>query len=41
MKVGRWKVLAIAGVLTLGYVATTEAAQIKVSDETWANFGLT
>ncbi|MFN3407133.1 MAG: hypothetical protein ACK40E_05315, partial [Caldimicrobium sp.] len=40
MKVGRWKVLALAGVLSLGYVATTEAAQIKVSDETWANFGV-
>ncbi|MFN4131971.1 MAG: hypothetical protein ACK4GE_02705 [Caldimicrobium sp.] len=40
MKVGRWKVLGLAGVLTLGYVVTSEAAQIKVSDETWANFGL-
>ncbi len=40
MKVGRWKVLGLAGVLVLGYVATSEAAQIKVSDETWANFGL-
>jgi hypothetical protein len=40
MKVARWKVLGLAGVLALGYVATGEAAQIKVSDETWANFGL-
>ncbi len=40
MKVARWKVLGLAGVLALGYVATSEAAQIKVSDDTWANFGL-
>ncbi len=40
MKVARWKVLGLAGVLALGYVATAEAAQIKVSDETWADFGL-
>jgi len=40
MKVARWKVLGLAGVLALGYVATVDAAQIKVSDDTWANFGL-
>lgn len=40
MKVARWKVLGIAGALAVGFVATSEAAQIKVSDETWANFGL-
>ena len=40
MKVARWKVLSLAGALVLGYVATSEAAQIKVSDDTWANFGL-
>lgn len=40
MKVARWKVLGLAGVLALGYVVEANAAQIKVSDETWANFGL-
>ncbi|MGC8935741.1 MAG: porin, partial [Thermoproteota archaeon] len=29
-----------AGVLALGYVAQTEAAQIKVDEDTFANFGL-
>jgi hypothetical protein len=40
MKVARWKVVGLAGALALGYVASADAAQIKVSDETWANFGL-
>lgn len=40
MKVSKWKVLGLAGVLALGYAVSTEAAQIKVSDDTWANFGL-
>lgn len=40
MKVGRWKVLGLAGVLAIGYVATSEAAQIKVSNDTFANFGI-
>jgi len=40
MKVARWKVLSLAGALALGYVASADAAQIKVSDETWADFGL-
>jgi hypothetical protein len=40
MKLARWKVLSLAGALVLGYVASADAAQIKVSDETWANFGL-
>ena len=40
MKLGRWKVLGLAGVLALGYVAQTEAAQIKVDEDTFANFGL-
>jgi len=40
MKVGRWKVLGLAGVLAIGYVATSEAAQIKVSNDTFANFGV-
>jgi hypothetical protein len=40
MKLARWKVLSLAGALALGYVASADAAQIKVSDETWADFGL-
>jgi len=40
MKVGRWKVVGLAGALALGYVASADAAQIKVDDKTWANFGL-
>jgi hypothetical protein len=40
MKVARWKVVGLAGALALGYVADGFSAQIKVSDETWANFGL-
>ena len=40
MKVARWKVVGLVGALALGYVASADAAQIKVSDETWANFGL-
>jgi hypothetical protein len=40
MKVARWKVVGLAGALALGYVASVDAAQIKVDDKTWANFGL-
>jgi len=40
MKLARWKVVGLAGALALGYVASADAAQIKVSDETWADFGL-
>ena len=40
MKVARWKVVGLAGALALGYVASADAAQIKVDDKTWANFGL-
>ena len=40
MKVARWKVVGLAGALALGYVASADAAQIKVSDETWADFGV-
>jgi hypothetical protein len=40
MKVARWKVVGLAGALALGYVASADAAQIKVDDNTWANFGL-
>jgi hypothetical protein len=40
MKLARWKVVGLAGFLALGYVAFANAAQIKVSDETWADFGL-
>jgi hypothetical protein len=40
MKLARWKVLSLAGALVLGYVASADAAQIKVSDETWADYAL-
>jgi hypothetical protein len=40
MKLGRWKVLGLAGVLALGYVAQAEAVQIKVDEDTFADFGL-
>jgi len=39
MKVSKWKVLGIAGALVLGYVVTSDAAQIKVSDDTFADLG--
>lgn len=39
MKVARWKVLGVAGALVLGYAATTQAAQIKVDEDTFADFG--
>jgi len=40
MKLARWKVVGLAGALALGYVSSADAAQIKVDDKTWANFGL-
>lgn len=40
MKVTKWKVFSLAGAFALGCAVTTNAAQIKVSDDTWANFGL-
>ena len=39
MKVSKWKVLGIAGALVLGYVVSSDAAQIKVSDDTFADLG--
>lgn len=39
MKVTRWKVLSIAGALVLGYAVTSNAAQIKVDENTFADFG--
>jgi len=39
MKVSKWKVLSIAGALVLGYVVSSDAAQIKVSDDTFADLG--
>ena len=39
MKVSKWKILSIAGALVLGYVVSSDAAQIKVSDETFADLG--
>jgi hypothetical protein len=40
MKVARWKVVGLVGALALGYVASADAAQIKVDENTWADFGL-
>ena len=40
MKLASWKVVGLAGVLALGYVVPTNAVQIKVNDNTWADFGL-
>jgi len=40
MKIARWKVVGLAGALALGYVASADAAQIKVDENTWADFGL-
>ena len=40
MKVSKWKVLSIAGALVLSYAVASDAAQIKVDDDTFADFGL-
>jgi hypothetical protein len=41
MKVARWKVVGLAGALALGYaVSFADAAQVKVDDNAWADFGL-
>jgi len=40
MKVSKWKVLGIAGALVLSYAVTTDAAQLKVDEDTFADFGL-
>ena len=39
MKVSKWKVLSIAGALVLSYVVASDAAQIKVDEDTFADFG--
>ncbi|RLA76212.1 MAG: hypothetical protein DRG33_08100 [Deltaproteobacteria bacterium] len=39
MKVSKWKVLGIAGALVLSYAVTTDAAQLKVDEDTFADFG--
>ncbi len=39
MKVSKWKVLGIAGALVLGYAVASDAAQIKVDDDTFADLG--
>lgn len=39
MRVSKWKVLGIAGALVLSYAVSSDAAQIKVSDETFADLG--
>jgi hypothetical protein len=41
MKLARWKVVGLAGALALGYaVSSANAAQVKVDDNAWADFGL-
>jgi len=40
MKLASWKVVGLAGALALGYVVGADAAQIKVDDKTFADFGL-
>jgi len=40
MKVSKWKVLGITGALVLSYAVTTDAAQLKVDEDTFADFGL-
>ena len=37
MKVAKWKVLGIAGALVLGYAVNSQAVQLKVDDDTFAN----
>jgi hypothetical protein len=39
MKVSKWKVLGIAGALVLSYAVASDAAQIKVDDDTFADLG--
>ncbi|WP_038055863.1 hypothetical protein [Thermodesulfobacterium hydrogeniphilum] len=39
MKVAKWKVLTVAGALVLGYAVSSQAVQLKVDDDTFANFG--
>ena len=39
MKVSKWKVLGIAGALVLSYAVASDAAQIKVDEDTFADFG--
>ena len=40
MKFNNWKILGIAGALVLGYVVSSQAAEIKVDEDTFADFGL-
>ena len=39
MKVSKWKVLGIAGALVLSYAVASDAAQLKVDEDTFADFG--
>ncbi|MCS7279770.1 MAG: porin [Thermodesulfobacteriaceae bacterium] len=36
----KWKVLSLAGALALGYAVSSQAAEIKVSDETFGEIGV-
>jgi hypothetical protein len=41
MKLASWKVVGLAGALALGYVVSSaNAAQVKIDDNAWADFGL-
>ena len=39
MKVSKWKILGIAGALVLSYAVASDAAHIKVDDDTFADLG--
>ena len=39
MKVSKWKVLGIAGALVLSYAVASDAAQLKVDEDTFPDFG--
>ncbi len=39
MKVAKWKVLTVAGALVLGYAVSSQAVQLKVDEDTFADFG--
>ncbi|MCS7150254.1 MAG: hypothetical protein RMI93_05905 [Caldimicrobium sp.] len=40
MKVGRWKVLGLGSALAIGFVSVADAAQIRVTNDTFADVGL-
>jgi hypothetical protein len=40
MKLTSWRIVGLAGALVFGYVASSDAALVKVDEQTWGNFGL-